>query len=131
METKVLILEEKNGWALFNAFDGNLIVEDLSSVDECLKLCDERGFKAPYRGESGAFFHDMDGEALYRIDASKTGGLELEYSDGMACLDFEICQTCKGPAFGRSEDGHNCYFCPECDREMDCVPPPEWIGEAD
>ncbi len=131
METKVLIMEKEKGWALFDAEKGNLIAGGLGSLEECIRLCEERGFKAPFRGESGSFFRDMDGEPLYRIDSSKTGGLELEYADGSVCLDFEICHTCKGPAFGRFANGHNCYFCPNCGKEMDCVPPPEWIGEMD
>ena len=96
-----------------------------------MELCESKSYVTPYMGESDSFFSDMDGKPLYFTDEAKTKELELEYADGTPCLDFELCPVCKGPAFGRDHEGHNCYFCPTCEKDIDCVPPPEEIGEAD
>ena len=131
MEKRVLIIEAENGWSVLDADNGDRIKEGLSRPEEGLQLCEAKDYIAPYRGESGRFFADLSGEALYLTREAKTHDLELEYVDGTPCLDFELCPTCKGPAFGMDHDGHNCYYCPECEKDVDCVPPPEWIGEAD
>ena len=131
MEKRVLIVEAESGWSIFDADKGDAIEEGIASMEESIKLCEANHYVAPYSGKSGRFFNDLDGEPLYLTEGAKTDGLELEYVDGTPCLDFELCPTCRGPAFGRDHDGHNCYHCPTCKKDVDCVPPPEWIGEAD
>ena len=131
METRTLIIEKEKGWGIFDALNGNALVEGLSSMEESLTFCQERKYETPYIVNSGKFLKDLDGEFLYITKDGKSGELELEYANGMPCLDFEVCPLCKGAAFGRYNDGHNCYYCPACDKEVDCVPPAEWIGEAD
>jgi len=131
METRVLIVEKENGWAIFDAELGDTIAEGLLGFDESLKLCEERHYVVPFRKENGDFFTDLDGEPLYRTSRSKTEEIEFEYADGTPCLDFELCPDCNGPAFGRDSGGHNCYYCPNCEKDVDCVPPAEWIGAVD
>lgn len=131
MKTKTLIIEKKDGWSIFDAKTGNALIEGIPDVEESLKLCSGRHYKAPYQNLKGQFIKDLDGEFLFLTEDGKSDALELEYADGSPCLDFEVCPYCKGAAFGRFRDGHNCYYCPSCDKTIDCVPPPEWIGEAD
>ena len=131
MNKRVLILEAETGWTIFDAEKGDPIVEGLPGMDEGLRLCKEKNYLVPHRGEMNAFFSDLEGEPLFMTEGAKTGELELEYVDGTPCLDFELCPICKGPAFGRDTGGKNCYYCQNCDKDIDCVPPPEWIGEAD
>lgn len=131
MEKRVLILEKEKGWSIFDAIDGEALKEGLGSVEESLRLCEKEQYVAPYRGGSGNFFKDVDGEFLYHSKRGVVGDVELEYADGTLCLDFEICPSCKGPAFGGGLEGNNCYYCPSCKKEINCVPPAEWIGELD
>ncbi len=131
MEKKVLIVEKEEGWTIFDAENGDTVAEGFLNLDESLRLCNELHFQLPYMGESGKFFEDLNGEPLFLTDESKKESLELEYSDGTPFFDFELCPVCKGPAVGRPIAEHNCYYCSTCDKNIDCVPPPEWIGEAD
>ncbi|MDH3974591.1 MAG: hypothetical protein OEV42_09975 [Deltaproteobacteria bacterium] len=131
METRTLIIEKENGWGIFDALKGDTLMEGLSDMEETLKLCRKRHYEMPYRVKNGQFLKDLDGEFLYLTEGGKSGNLELEYADGTPCLDFEACPHCKSPAFGRYRDGHNCYYCPACEKDVDCVPPEEWIGAAD
>jgi len=131
MEKKVLIVENEEGWSIFDAGSGDRVAEGFADLEESLMFCEDLHYRPPYMGESGKFFEDLNGEPLYLAKEKKSGGLELEYSDGTPFFDFELCPACKGPALGRPEAGHNCYYCPECDRDIDCVPPAEYIGEAD
>lgn len=131
MNGRVLILENENGWGIFDAEEGSPIEEGLADLSESLKLCQKRHLVTPYQRENGLFLEDLDGEALYLIEEGKEGEMELEYADGTPCLDFELCPSCSGPAFGRESEGHNCYYCPTCEKDVDCVPPAEWIGAVD
>ena len=131
MKTRTLIIEKKNGWAIFDALTGNALMEGLPGMDESLKICYKRHYETPYLVGNEQFLKDLDGEFLYLTEDGKSGEIELEYANGTPCLDFEVCPLCKGAAFGREKDGHNCYYCPTCEKEMDCVPPAEWIGAID
>ncbi|MBE9536443.1 MAG: hypothetical protein IMF07_04620 [Proteobacteria bacterium] len=128
---KVLIVEESDGWYIFDSENGNTLQEGIGSRAECLKTAEGKGYEVPAMSEKGAFFADMDGNPLYVTKPIKSGSVELEYADEIPCLGFEICPVCKGPAFGRDAGGKNCYYCPSCGKEIDCVPPEEWIGEID
>lgn len=130
MDTKVIILERNDGWSIFETEDRPL-AEGLAGLEESLDLCKTKHYTPPYRGESNDFFHDHDGALIYRTEDPKKNELELEYLDGTPFIDFEICPSCKGPAIGRPISGHNCYYCANCDKDINCVPPPEEIGEAD
>ena len=131
METRVLIVERENGWAIFDAELGDVIAEGLPGMEESIRVCKEKHYAVPCRKENGDFFTDLDGEPLYKSGRSKTPDPGFEYADGTPCLDLEICPHCNGPAFGRDLGGHNCYYCPACEKELHCVPPPEWIGAVD
>lgn len=133
MGKRVLIIEEDDGWGIFDAMNSDELIEQIADRKEGLKIAKERHYELPLMNIKSAFFSDMDGRPLYITVPSKSGQLELEYVDGGPCLDFEICATCKGPAFGRDSASkrRNCYYCPSCGQDVDCVPPPEWIGELD
>lgn len=131
MAKRVIVVEEEDGWGIFDASSGDELDEGIGSREECLKIARERRYEVPAMNARGTFFSDMDGRPLYIANPSKSGDMELEYADGMPCLDFEICADCKGPAFGRASRRRNCYYCPSCGKDVDCVPPEEWIGELD
>lgn len=133
MDRKVLIVEEAEGWGIFDAESGDELAGNMSNREEALRRAGEMHFEAPPMNKKGRFFADMDGRPLFMTKPARSGNLELEYADGIPCLDFEICAECNGPAFGRASaiKKRNCYFCPSCGKDVDCVPPEEWIGEMD
>ena len=133
MGRKVIIIEEEDGWYIFDTKNSDLLHEGIESKEESLLVAQKEGYEMPVTNKDGTFCVDMDGRPLYITKPSKSGKLELEYGDDTACLDFELCPVCKGPAFGRDSalKRRNCYYCPLCDKDIDCVPPAEWIGEMD
>lgn len=133
MARRVIVVENDDGWSVYDAVTGERLKDGFETVKDVLKVCRENNFETPPRTRNDDFFADMDGKPLFITRPSKSGGIELEYSDGTPCLDFEICSVCNGPAFGRNsrELGRNCYYCTSCHKDVDCVPPEEWIGELD
>ena len=131
MNRRVMLVEDPGGWGIYDALNGDKLFKELKDIDSAIVMARKEAFEAPHRTEKGQFFQDMNGEPLYVTIPSKSGTLELEYADGMPCLDFELCPLCKGPAFGRAIGKHNCYYCQNCEKDVDCVPPAEWIGSLD
>jgi len=131
MGRRVIFVDESDGWGIYDALNGDRLFMGISDMDSAVKMARDEAFEVPHRTEGGPFFMDMDGEPLYATVPCKSGTLELEYADGMPCLDFELCPLCSGPAFGRAEGKHNCYYCVNCEKDVDCVPPAESIGSLD
>ena len=133
MGKKVIIVEESDGWYIFDAYSGDELEGGINSREDSIRIAENKAYELPAMNVRGTFFTDMDGRPLYVTRPGKTEALELEYVDESPCLDFEICAVCKGPAFGRDSilKRSNCYYCPSCEQDVHCVPPAEWIGALD
>lgn len=133
MGKKVIIIEESDGWYIFDGHSGDELEGGISSREESIRISGNKAYELPAMNANGSFFTDMDGRPLYITRPGKSGELELEYTDETPCLDFEICALCKGPAFGRDSPSkrRNCYYCPSCEKDVDCVPSAELIGALD
>lgn len=131
MGRRVVLVDENDGLGIYDALNGDRLFSGISDMDRAVRMATEEALELPHMTETGKFFKDMDGEPLYVTRPNKSGTLELEYADGIPCLDFELCPICSGPAFGRAEGKNNCYYCVNCEKDVDCVPPADSIGSLD
>lgn len=131
MLTRVKIEATDTGYSIFEALTGKALKEGIATKKKCLKIVAENQYELPPLNKNGDFFADLAGAPLFLSRPAKTEDVELEYADSAPCLDFEMCNSCGGPAFGRDTGAHNCYFCPICKIDIDCVPMAEDIGAMD